>query len=72
MVKFHTPSITINKSRGQTFDNIGIDLQKNVFNHGQLYVAFSRVRSWKSLLIFMGEQRENSVIKNYVYTDLYV
>ena len=41
-------AMTINKSQGQTFEKIGIDLRKNVFNHGQLYVAFSRVRSWQS------------------------
>ncbi|XP_058796990.1 ATP-dependent DNA helicase PIF1-like [Phymastichus coffea] len=37
-------AITINKSQGQTFDKIGIDLRRDVFNHGQLYVAMSRVR----------------------------
>ncbi|XP_063991156.1 uncharacterized protein LOC135169788 [Diachasmimorpha longicaudata] len=36
-------AMTINKSQGQTFKNIHIDLRKDVFNHGQLYVAFSRV-----------------------------
>ncbi|XP_018400734.1 PREDICTED: ATP-dependent DNA helicase pif1-like, partial [Cyphomyrmex costatus] len=35
-------AMTINKSQGQTFDKIGIDLRKDVFNHGQLYVGFSR------------------------------
>ena len=35
-------AMTINKSQGQTFENIGIDLRKNVFNHGRLYVALSR------------------------------
>ncbi|XP_031788343.1 ATP-dependent DNA helicase PIF1-like [Nasonia vitripennis] len=34
-------AMTINKSQGQTFDKIGIDLRRNVFNHGQLYVAMS-------------------------------
>lgn len=38
-------AMTINKSQGQTFDRNGIDLRKDVFNHGQLYVAFSTVRS---------------------------
>ncbi|XP_034945108.1 uncharacterized protein, partial [Chelonus insularis] len=42
-------AITINKAQGQTFDMIGIDLTKDIFNHGQLYVAFSRVRSWETL-----------------------
>ncbi|XP_036148429.1 uncharacterized protein LOC118647495 [Monomorium pharaonis] len=37
-------AMTINKSQGQTFDRVGIDLRKDVFNHGQLYVAFSRTR----------------------------
>lgn len=64
-------AMTINKSQGQTFDKIGIDLRKDVFNHGQLYVAFSRVRSWDSLRIFMGNARELNVVKNYVYTELY-
>lgn len=36
--------ITMNKSPGQTYDMVGIDLQLPVFGHGQLYVAFSRAR----------------------------
>ncbi|XP_043464207.1 ATP-dependent DNA helicase PIF1-like [Leptopilina heterotoma] len=65
-------AMTINKSQGQTFDMIGIDLRKDVFNHGQLYVAFSRVRSWESLKIFLGSQRTSYIVKNYVYKELYV
>lgn len=38
-------AITINKSQGQTFDHVGIDLQSTVFSHGQLYVALSRSRN---------------------------
>ena len=34
--------ITINRSEGQTFQNVGIYLPQPVVAHGQLYVAFSR------------------------------
>ncbi|XP_011313387.1 ATP-dependent DNA helicase PIF1-like [Fopius arisanus] len=64
-------AMTINKSQGQTFERIGIDLRKDIFNHGQLYVALSRVRSWDSLKIYLGAQRESNVVKNYVYKELY-
>jgi hypothetical protein len=35
--------MTIHKSQGQSFDKIGIYLPKDLFTHGQLYVALSRV-----------------------------
>ena len=35
-------AMTINKSQGQTFTTIGIDLTLKCFNHGMLYVAESR------------------------------
>ena len=38
--------MTLNKAQGQTFSNVLIDLQKDVFSHGQLYVAILRVCSW--------------------------
>ncbi|KYN14600.1 ATP-dependent DNA helicase PIF1 [Trachymyrmex cornetzi] len=65
-------AMTINKSQGQTFDIVGIDLRKDVFNHGQLYVAFSRVRTWQALKVYLGSQRDNKQIKNYVYKEIYV
>ncbi|KAL7294873.1 hypothetical protein TKK_0011797 [Trichogramma kaykai] len=64
-------AITINKAQGQTFEKIGIDLRKDVFNHGQLYVALSRVRSWNSLKIYLNDENKKS-IKNYVYKELFV
>ncbi|KYM93650.1 ATP-dependent DNA helicase PIF1, partial [Cyphomyrmex costatus] len=64
-------AMTINKSQGRTFDKIGVDLRKDVFNHGQLYVTFSRVRSWEALKVYLGSQRDNKQIKNYVYKEIY-
>jgi len=63
-------AFVINKSQGQTFDRVGIDLRKNVFNHGQLYVTFSQVRSWQALKVYLGTQRDNKQVKNYVYKEI--
>lgn len=42
--------MTINKAQGQTLDRVGVLLQNSkCFSHGQLYVAFSRVRDPDSL-----------------------
>ena len=43
--------MTINKSQGQTFKNVGVWLPSPVFSHGQLYVALSRLRDPNGLCI---------------------
>lgn len=69
-------AITINKAQGQTLDKAGIFLPNPVFAHGQLYVAFSRVRSFADVKVAVEEGpdqviNETSVItSNIVYKEI--
>ncbi|GBM57783.1 hypothetical protein AVEN_90952-1 [Araneus ventricosus] len=43
--------MTINKAQGQTFEKICLMLNNPVFSHGQLYVGFSRAKSFDSVTV---------------------
>ena len=65
--------MTINKSQGQTFERLGLLLPQPVFSHGQLYVAFSRVRSLtanKVQIIKEGKNSEKNKTKNIVFKEI--
>ncbi len=66
--------MTINKSQGQTFKKVGIYLPKDVFTHGQLYVAFSRVGEAGGVRVlipggFVDDERY-LYTKNVVYSEV--
>ena len=42
---------TINKAQGQTIDIVGVNPQRPVFTHGQLYVAMSRVTDPANIVV---------------------
>lgn len=44
-------AITIHKSQGMTFDRVNIDFSRSPFTHGQTYVALSRCRAIKGILL---------------------
>lgn len=60
--------MTINKSQGQTFDKIGLYLPNPAFGHGQIYVAFSRVRRLKDIKVLVSNSVSQGKIDSQVWT----
>ena len=58
-------AITIHKSQACTLGRTVVDLRSGVFDHGQLYVALSRVRSPNDLLLLINPDQLH--IKNIVH-----
>ena len=65
-------AMTINKSQGQSLNQVGVYLPDSVFTHGQLYVAISRATSHSCLkfLIQNTEDIPNNYTKNIVFKDV--
>ena len=59
-------AMTINKSQGQTFQEVGLDLEDDPFTHGQLYVAVSRVGKKEAVYSYLGD---TGMTKNVVYEE---
>ncbi|XP_021965731.1 ATP-dependent DNA helicase PIF1-like [Folsomia candida] len=63
-------AITINKSQGQSYDYVGINLKTPVFSHGQLYVALSRSKNPNNIKLFLHKhpQQGNLLLDEVKYT----
>ena len=51
--------LTIHKSQSATLDRVVVDLRHGVFDHGQLYVALSRVRNARDVRILINKGQEH-------------
>lgn len=64
--------MTINKSQGQSFDQVGLYVNRPLFSHGQLYVALSRCTSKYGIKIQkIGENNSENVIHNEVWPEIF-
>ena len=75
-------AMTYNKSQSQTLSKVLLDVTSPPFSHGQLYVALSRVRDCRNIVMFLkGEQLTEiqidehtrqlvPTIENIVYQDV--
>ena len=55
-------AMTVNKSQGQTFKVIGVDLSTACFSHGMFYVAASRVGSSNKLYLLAPKKKTRNVV----------
>ena len=66
-------AMTVNKSQGQTLRRVGLYLPNDLFSHGQLYVALSRVSSEDSIVVLAKKGFQHGkpgvYTKNFVYRE---
>ena len=63
--------MTINKSQGQSFSTVGVDLRNPCFTHGQFYVAMSRTSKVDGLHIVTGDEEQRTT-PNVVFPEVLI
>ena len=63
--------MTINKSQGQSYNQVGIYLRNKVFSHGQLYVALSCGRHPTNIKVANENANAVRMVKNVVYHEVF-
>ena len=53
-------AMTIHKAQGQTLDRVLVHLEEAIFDHGQLYVALSRVTHRNGVRVFLPDGTNNT------------
>ena len=61
-------SMTVNKAQRQSVNYVGLDLQTDIFAHGQLYVALSSYTSSQQIKA-VSKNDANTITKNIVYLE---
>jgi hypothetical protein len=61
---------TFNGCQGLTVQKLGLDLRKEVFSHGQLYSAMTRVPNSQNVLILKYEGDMSTLTSNIVWQEL--
>jgi ATP-dependent DNA helicase PIF1 len=51
--------MTINKSQGQSLNQVGVYLESQICMHGQLYEAFSRGKHPDKIIVLTGSNEHN-------------
>ncbi|XP_058762907.1 uncharacterized protein LOC131636298 [Vicia villosa] len=65
--------MTINKCQGQSLDTVGLYFPRDIFTHGQIYVALSRVTTKQGIKILVYDEIDKlkSTATNVVYKEVF-
>ena len=61
-------AITIHKSQGKTFEKVVIDMGQGAFEHGQTYVALSRCKTLKGIVLKQPLRARDIIVDDKIVT----